>query len=118
MGQVINSCVCTRDDCEIVAGADIFAEQKNGFPVFKSIAEFDGDCDVIIDFSNPSALDGILDFSTKKKIPVVLATTGYSDRQKEKITAASEITPVFLHREYVHRCKSHRRALQACGHGA
>lgn len=95
MGQVINSCVCTRDDCEIVAGADIFTEQKNGFPVFKSIAEFDGDCDVIIDFSNPSALDGILDFATRKKIPVVLATTGYSDRQKEKITAASQITPVF-----------------------
>ena len=69
MGQVINSCVCARDDCEIVAGADVFTEQKNGFPVFKSITEFDGDCDVIIDFSNPSALDGILDFATKKKIP-------------------------------------------------
>ena len=42
MGQVIVSCVSAREGCEIVAGADLFCEQKNGFPVYSSIKDFDG----------------------------------------------------------------------------
>ena len=72
MGQVIISCVAARDDCEIVGGADIFNEQKNEFPVYSDIKEFDGECDVIIDFSNPAALGGLLEFCLDKKVPACL----------------------------------------------
>ena len=95
MGQVIVSCVSAREGCEIVAGADLFCEQKNGFPVYSSIKDFDGECDVIIDFSNPDALDSLLDYATSKKIPAVLATTGYSEEQKQKVFNASKIAPIF-----------------------
>ena len=95
MGQVIVSCVSAREGCEIVAGADLFCEQKNGFPVYSNIKDFDGECDVIIDFSNPDALDSLLDYATSKKIPAVLATTGYSEEQKQKVFNASKIAPIF-----------------------
>ncbi len=95
MGQVIISCVAARDDCEIVGGADIFNEQKNGFPVYSDIKEFDGECDVIIDFSNPAALGGLLEFCLDKKVPAVLATTGYSEQQKQQISEASKTVPIF-----------------------
>ena len=95
MGQVICSCVSARGDCEIVGGSDIFTEQKNGFPVYGSIKEFDGNCDVIIDFSNPSALEGILEYSVSRNIPVVLATTGYTDDQKQSVYQAAKSIPVF-----------------------
>ncbi len=95
MGQVIISCVTARDDCEIVGGADIFNEQKNEFPVYSDIKEFDGECDVIIDFSNPAALGGLLEFCLDKKVPAVLATTGYSEQQKQQISEASKTVPIF-----------------------
>lgn len=95
MGQVIISCVAAKDDCEIVGGADIFNEQKNEFPVYSDIKEFDGECDVIIDFSNPAALGGLLEFCLDKKVPAVLATTGYSEEQKQQISEASKTVPIF-----------------------
>jgi len=50
---------------------------------------------VVIDFSSPKALDGLLAFCTGRKIPMVLATTGYSDQQIAQIVEASKTVPVF-----------------------
>ena len=51
---------------------------------------------MVIDFSNPLALDGILEYCLKTKTPVVLATTGYNDEEMEKIHEAAKQIPVFL----------------------
>ena len=96
MGQVIVSCVEARDNCEIIAGIDITGEQRNDFPVYKNINDFSGNADVIIDFSNPKALDGLLDFSVKTNTPAVIATTGLSDDQVIKINEASKKVALFF----------------------
>ena len=52
--------------------------------------------DVIIDFSHPSALDDLLSYCTMNGVPVVVATTGYTDEQIAKIKKTSEQIPVFF----------------------
>lgn len=52
--------------------------------------------DVIIDFSHFSRLDSLLDFAENKKIPLVIATTGYSSETAEKIERVSKNIPVLL----------------------
>lgn len=96
MGQVITRLVREDDECEIVAGFDINDTIENTYPVFTDPDEFTGDADVVIDFSHPSALTKILAYCKKRSLPVILATTGYSDEQKKEFTAASTDIPVFF----------------------
>ena len=60
MGQVITRLVAEDDDAQIVAGFDINDSVQNTYPVFKTPDEYTGEADVIIDFSHPSSLTGIL----------------------------------------------------------
>lgn len=52
--------------------------------------------DVIIDFSHYSRLDSLLDFALRKKIPLVIATTGYSADILNKIKEYSNEIPILL----------------------
>lgn len=90
MGQMISG-LCTADpEIEIVAGVDTYTEQKNDYPVFASIDQCDVAADAIIDFSNASAVDGLLDYCEEKQIPVVLCSTGLSEEQLAKVDEASK----------------------------
>lgn len=96
MGMVISRCVRDNfDDCVIVGGIDLNAKQNFDYPVFSNVGEINVEADVIIDFSLPAALDGILSYAVEKKIPIVIATTGLSKEQNERICASSESIPVF-----------------------
>lgn len=96
MGQVITRLVSEDNECEIVAGFDVNDSIENTYPVFTNPDEFTGDADVIIDFSHPSALTTVLNYCKKRKLPVILATTGYTDDQKKEFTEASKEIPVFF----------------------
>ena len=95
MGHVIADTVEKKDDFEIVCGFDIKQDPSLTFPLYSSPNEFSGKADVIVDFSHPSAFEGVLDYAVKTKTPVVFATTGLSDDQKHKMKEASEKTAVF-----------------------
>lgn len=87
MGQTITN-ICKSDaDVEIVAGIDLYDGIDNDYPVFSSIDKCDVDADVVIDFSNAKAVDGVLDYCVDKQIPVVLCTTGLSDEQLKRLTS-------------------------------
>ena len=96
MGHFINDVISGRDDCRIVAGIDKFGEKYSDFPVYKDITEITEKPDVIIDFSNPSALDGLVKYGLENGTALVLATTGYSEEQVEKIHKTAEQIPVFF----------------------
>ena len=96
MGQVISRMADEDDDAVIVCGVDPVTEQKNGYPVVGSIGEFDGEADVVIDFSHPSSLTSVLSYCKKTNTPVILATTGYSAEQKDEFTAAAADIPIFF----------------------
>lgn len=95
MGQVITECVRRREDCEIVAGVDI-GEGVADYPVFKSFSELNVDGDVIIDFSHPSVLDGLLKYALSHQCAAVVATTGLSEEQVAKLNDAAKEIPLFF----------------------
>ncbi len=90
MGHVIVDLVNEDDGIEVVAGVDAFGESNYPFPVFKSLSECNVAADVIVDFSNASAADGLLDYCAEKNIPVVLCSTGLSKEQLEKVSDTSK----------------------------
>ena len=96
MGQVLTKCVADDEELELVAGISPKQHDVDGFNTYSSFADVKEDSDVVIDFSNPLALDGILEYCLKTKTPVVLATTGYNDEEMEKIHEAAKQIPVFL----------------------
>lgn len=89
MGQMITGLVKEDDGVEIVAGVDTYTGIQNTYPVFTSMAECDADVDVVIDFSNAAALEGLLEFCVGKQVPAVICSTGYSEEQLAKIQEAS-----------------------------
>ena len=95
MGRNVTLCSDCCDDIKIVAGVDKFNCGMD-YPIFPTFDEVNVNADVIIDFSNVALLDDLLKFATEKKLPLVIATTGYSDAQIEKIKAASKIIPIFF----------------------
>lgn len=95
MGQTIVSLAAQRDDAQIVCGVDTYDGIKNSFPVYADFTAVTEKVDIIIDFSNPSALGGLLDYAVEHNTPCVLCTTGYSDEQIKSIDAAAEKIAVF-----------------------
>lgn len=96
MGKTIYSCIQNRDDCTVIAGIDIYTEQYADFPIVDTPAKLPVKPDVIIDFSNPASLDVLLDYCLSAGVPLVVASTGYSDEQIAKIKTAAQQIPVFF----------------------
>ncbi len=90
MGQVITKIVKEDANVEIVAGIDKYMGIPNDYPVFESIEKCDVEADVVIDFSNAAAVDGLLNYCVEKQVPVVLCTTGLSEEQLKKVRRASK----------------------------
>lgn len=90
MGQVISRMVAETEGVELAAGVDRFLGKENPYPVFESIEACDVPVDVVIDFSNAAAVDGLLEACVKKQLPVVLCTTGLSEEQLGKVQEVSE----------------------------
>jgi len=96
MGRVISELVSRRDDCEICAGIDVLCANYGSFRIYEKISELPENPDVVLDFSHPSALDDLLSFCKMRGIPLVIATTGYSQEDILKIKAAAAQIPVFF----------------------
>ena len=94
MGQVVENICAADPDVTVVAGFDVNPVERD-YPVYVSPADFVGEADAVIDFSNPAALDNLLAFCTERKVPLVLATTGFSDAQLEQIKEASKQVAIF-----------------------
>lgn len=95
MGGFVVASAKENGNIKIAAGVD---KVNNGadFPIFSSFSEINTDADIVIDFSNPALLDELLSYAVGNNLPAVIATTGYSDTQIEKIKQASERIPIFF----------------------
>ncbi|MEE3420773.1 MAG: 4-hydroxy-tetrahydrodipicolinate reductase [Lachnospiraceae bacterium] len=94
MGKEVAAAVKENENLAIVAGVDAFGDAYEDFPIYRSLDEVREKADVIIDFSTAKAVDGLLAFVNKTKMPVVLCTTGLSDEQVEAVKKTSETVPV------------------------
>jgi 4-hydroxy-tetrahydrodipicolinate reductase len=96
MGQVLTKIIGEMEDAEIVAGIDQNPDRyKNNYPVYSNILDFKEKADAVIDFSNPGGLPNLLQYGTKTETPLVIATTGLSTEDLEKIKEASEKIAIF-----------------------
>ena len=94
MGQVITKLAAEDKDAEITAGIDRVDNRENPYPVFTSCDACDVEADVIVDFSVAQAVDGVLAYALKRKMPLVLCTTGLSEKQLEDVKTASAQIPI------------------------
>ncbi len=90
MGQTLTRLVEEDGQMDIVAGIDLNAEEKNGYPVFSTLAECDVPADVLIDFASAKATDALLEAMIDKKLPGVLCSTGLTEKQQEDVKNASK----------------------------
>lgn len=95
MGHVVEDICSTDSDVNVVAGFDILGSSDRDFPVYTTPDQFEGEADVVIDFSHPAALTPLLSFCKKRGVSAVLATTGYSPEQLAEIDEAAKIVPIF-----------------------
>lgn len=96
MGRILTQVIGKMEDAQIVLGIDRNTNlYNNKYPIYESESKVDIDCDVVIDFSNPCNLDELLKLCVEKKIGMVIATTGISEEQEEKIQEASKYIPIF-----------------------
>jgi 4-hydroxy-tetrahydrodipicolinate reductase len=77
---------------ELVAAVDAFS----GEGYLRTLNDFAGEADCVIDFSHPSATDALLEFACARRLPLVIATTGQTDAQRAAIQAAGAQIPVFF----------------------
>ena len=97
MGQVVAEFVSKSEDMRVVAGVDKLTDsRKNSFPVYADIFDCREKADVIIDFSRPDALGANLVFAKHHGLPIVIATTGFTDEEKASIKEAAKQVPVFF----------------------
>ncbi len=90
MGQVITGMMAKDEEAQIVAGIDPYDDGHNAYPVFSSFHDCIVKADVIIDFAAAKAVDGLLEYSVKNNVPVVLCTTGLTEEQIANVHEASK----------------------------
>jgi len=114
MGRVVTAAVKADPAICIIAGIDVNTEKLADYPVFASPDDLvkgrspakgsdpagEGsdpaiNADALVDFSNPSALDGLLGYGLSNNVPLVLCATGYTPQQISALEKASEQIPVF-----------------------
>ncbi len=95
MGQVVCDLVEKDEDLLLKCGFDKENTGEFAFPVYTNIDEITEKPDVIIDFSIPIATFNILEYAKKNKVPVVIATTGFTEEQENLIKEYSKDFPIF-----------------------
>lgn len=79
----------------VVAGFDVLPVDTREFVTYTDWNAITEQIDCIIDFSHHTATEALLGFAKKKSIPVVIATTGHTDEEKNSILEAAKEIPVF-----------------------
>ena len=90
--------MATDHDFDPVCGVDRGEGADLGFPVFPDFSQVGLPCDVLIDFSAPGMLTGLLSFAVMQGLPCVLGTTGYTESDLEAIQLAAARIPIFYAR--------------------
>lgn len=94
MGLEITKLVCEGyRNASLAAMVDVNARPTDN--AYANLADFNGSADVLIDFSHHSAISSILPYAIKHSLPIVIATTGHTDKEKELMHEAAKRIPLF-----------------------
>ena len=95
MGQVVCELLKENDSLNLLCGFDKNNLKQNKFPIYDDFSKIEQKPDVIIDFSIPIATMNILEYAVKNSIPIVIATTGFSEEQNNMIKEYGKNIPIF-----------------------
>lgn len=93
MGSILSRLVSESEKFELAGAVDAGSQ---GGDVLKSLEDFHGEADIVIDFSHHTAAPAIIKWATEHKVPVIIATTGHTEEEKAQIEAAGKNIPVFM----------------------
>lgn len=83
------------DEVQIVAGIDRNYEgERAAYPVYQRMEDCAVEADVVLDFSNRTALNALLTVCIKRHLPLLIGTTGHEEWQQEQIKRASQKIPI------------------------
>ena len=89
MGKILTH-MAQNQNINIAALVDITGD------FLKSLDDFNGQADCVIDFSNHKAVSGLLNYCLKRSFPVLIASTGHDDNEKNLINEVSKQIPIFF----------------------
>ena len=99
MGRIVRNLIANSDDLNVFAGYD---QISNGSFTTVMLDELRfhpdvviGSSDVLIDFSRPKATMEILPYAVQYRVPMVIATTGFTEGQELTIKGAARSIPIF-----------------------
>lgn len=95
MGKELAQAIRETPGVETIGGIDQVDTGDNSFPVYTNLENIKETPDVIIDFSIPAATMKLLEYTSSKQIPTVIATTGFSEEELAKIEEFSKAIPIF-----------------------
>lgn len=94
MGNELNTLIAQGlYGSQLVAGVDI---NSNSSDIYKSLSDYKGEADCVIDFSSHLATKDLLNYCVARKLPVVIATTGHTQEERDLIEKSAEKIPVFF----------------------
>jgi len=100
MGRQVAELSKAAPEIEKIYGIDVNANGTEDYECVKSFDEADFDADVIIDFSSHLATKALIDYSVRKNIPLVLATTGQTAEELKYIEEGAKKIPLFFASNY------------------
>ncbi len=100
MGQEVVKLIGADPALELTAGVDAFAGENTCVPCAKNFEDAETKVDCVIDFSHHSQTKVLLDFCVVNHLPLVLATTGQTEEEKQMILTASASIPLFFAANY------------------
>ena len=95
MGGEIAKLVLKEEGMDLIGGLDSHTNSNLSYPIFSDVNSLLELPTIIIDFSTPEATTSLLPYCISHTIPIVIATTGFTEEQQNKITNASTQIPIF-----------------------
>ncbi|MBO5788821.1 MAG: hypothetical protein J6R42_02630 [Clostridia bacterium] len=91
MGRVVSGLLQSNPSYSLACGVDICGDKALSLEQAMAV-----DADVILDFSHHSAVPDILDFALKRKLPLLIATTGHTEEEYALIEKGAAHIPIWL----------------------
>lgn len=91
MGHMLSDMAISEGE-EITARVDVMPAEGT----YTRLEDFNGEADCVIDFSNHSAAHELTAYCVKRKLPVLIASTGHTSEELEEIHNAAKNIPVFM----------------------
>lgn len=92
MGSITVEKVKAAEDMNLAAAVDVFSKDS---AVLSSLEQFEGQADLIIDFSHHTGTPELMKWATAHNTAVIMCTTGHDEAEKAAIYEAGKIIPVF-----------------------